>query len=86
MQTTQEDPVEHYRRCARAARRLFATEDGKRLLAHLRRTFGMDEPSARPGMRNEEVWMTEGMKAPLRHLDRLLTDDLENPPPLRARR
>ena len=70
------NPVERLRETARAYRRVFATEDGQRLREDLRAQFGYGKPSARAGMRNEEVWLAEGMKLPLLHIDRMLADDL----------
>jgi hypothetical protein len=47
---------------------LFGGERGARILADLDRLFGYTKPSAQPGMRNEEVWLREGMKMPMRHI------------------
>lgn len=75
----QKERLQKWREMARAYRRLFATEDGKAVLADLQNQFGWGKPSARVGMRNEEVWMAEGMKLPLFHIDHMITVNLDQP-------
>lgn len=70
--------IQKLRETARAYRRVFASEDGAIILEDLRTRFGYGKPSARPGMRNEEVWLAEGMKLPLLHIDQMLTDDFSS--------
>lgn len=59
------------------------------VLIDLLRAFGMkhveglafiEQQSAIPGMRNEEVWMREGMKQPLRHILATLAKDTKTEP------
>ena len=47
---------------------VFAGSQGAKVLSDLERLFGFDKPSAVPGIRNEEVWLREGMKMPFRHI------------------
>lgn len=60
---------------------VFSGPRGERVLEDMGRLFGVkrvgqyviEQPSAVPGMRNEEVWMREGMKQPLRHILAMMT-------------
>lgn len=60
---------------------VFSGPRGEKVLEDLMRSFGVrkvgqyliEQPSATPGMRNEEVWMREGMKQPLRHILAMMT-------------
>jgi hypothetical protein len=51
----------------------FAGERGQRVLNDLKRLFGHNKPSAVPGMRNEDVWLREGMKMPIYHIESRLS-------------
>ena len=57
----------------------FAGTRGQRVLDDLKRLFGFDKPSASYGMKNEDVWLREGMKLPLYHIDRHLKANFQKP-------
>lgn len=61
-------------------KRLFLTVEGQRVLTRLCRQFGYNEPSATAGLRNEEVWLREGMKMPLRLLMQVVNEPVESEP------
>ena len=50
----------------------FAGTRGEKVLAHLKKMFGFSRPSAIAGGRSEDVWLREGMKQPIYHIDRML--------------
>lgn len=50
---------------------LFNSPRGQKVLADLQRKFGFGRPSAVAGMRNEDVWLREGMKMPLHEIERM---------------
>jgi hypothetical protein len=50
----------------------FAGTRGEAVLNDLKRLFGFNKPSAVAGMRNEDVWLREGMKLPLYHIQHQL--------------
>lgn len=52
-------------------RAIFNGERGQKVLADLHKKFGFARPSAVAGMRNEEVWLREGMKLPLYEIERM---------------
>lgn len=56
---------------------VFKSDGGKAVLADLRLRYGfesdgVERPSARIGMRAEDVFLTEGMKEPVRHILRMI--------------
>lgn len=48
----------------------FVGSRGEKVLNDLKRLFGYEKPSAIAGMRTEDVWLREGMKLPLYHIQR----------------
>jgi len=57
--------------------KVFNSESGKLVLADLKQQFGwqgdIERPSARFGTRPEDVFLTEGMKEPVRHILAMIT-------------
>ncbi len=49
-------------------------------LRHVEGMVFLEAQSAIPGMRNEEVWMREGMKQPLRHILATLAKNTKTEP------
>jgi hypothetical protein len=68
----------------RADYQWFNGEQGQRVLADLCAAFGWNKPSAVPGLTNEEVWLREGMKNPIRHILYMSSPIPELPKPLQA--
>jgi hypothetical protein len=66
----------------------FTGPKGEAVLKDLRARFGfkgtIEQPSAVPGMRNEEVWMREGMKQPMRHILAMMAKPEQEPRPQTA--
>lgn len=58
-------------------KRLFNRDDGVSVLEDLKKQFGWDQPSAKPGMRNKEVWMAEGMKNVIRYIEGLRAHEFQ---------
>lgn len=52
-------------------RAVFNGERGQKVLADLHKKFGFARPSAVTGMRNEDVWLREGMKMPFHEIERM---------------
>ena len=77
---TSHDHAKEVREQAEDARRSLALDyaaifdgtRGERVFNDLKKLFGFNKPSAVTGMRNEDVWLREGMKLPLWHVERQL--------------
>ncbi len=77
---------EDFQALARAYRDAFATGSGEKVLADLRRAFGWGRSSAGLGDRAEDVFLREGMRAVLLHIDRMRADDAARPRPQKTAR
>jgi len=64
-------------------RMIFGSEHGKAILADLKHRFGwkgdVEAPSALPGSRPEDVFLTEGMKNPVRYILAMIQQGTEKP-------
>jgi hypothetical protein len=70
-------------------RKVFTSESGKAILADLFGRYGFDaegveRPSARAGMRAEDVFLADGMKEPVRYILRQLEPVSDQPKPTEA--
>jgi hypothetical protein len=62
----------------------FQSDRGKKIMDDLKQRFGwtgeIERASAVVGMRNEEVWLREGMKQPIRHILSMMTLEQDTQP------
>ncbi len=68
--------------------RLFTSEIGGKVLADLKGRYGwqgsVERPSARVGARAEDVFLTEGMKEPIRHILAMIESEDNKPTETKA--
>jgi hypothetical protein len=63
----------------RAYKRLFAREDGQRVLADLQTRYGWHKPTATTGTSTDEIVRRECMKHPLYHIQAMLDFQFRKP-------
>lgn len=56
----------------RAYGQFSVSPEGKLILADLKARFGYDKMSAKHGMRSEDVFLNEGMKAPIAYVEHMI--------------
>ena len=72
-----------------AYRQVFGSETGKLVLEDLKQRFGwkgnIERPSAFMGARPEDVFLTEGLKEPVRHILAMIEQEASDEPKLETK-